>query len=195
VILTLIEPSGIIDLRQKSLLKLRKTAAFAMHATAQCATILSGRKTYDWAGRRAITFYKEIKMKLSALIAAIAVCAALATASYAQPHSDTLEQAPPDFVAGVLGKLVVAAKKCGLQTNDFPLKRAVAKLGWILDDFEPEGRYADLVERALYQALDRVGLSLSAWSTRSAVGQPQACAAIRSEVTQSLPDIVAGSAP
>jgi hypothetical protein len=142
-------------------------------------------------------------MKLSALIAAIAVCSALATAScYAQSRTDTLELAPPDFVAGVLGKLVVAGKKCGLQTNSFPLKRAVAKLGWNLDDFwpgdgvdinKPDQRYAYLVERAIYQALDRVGLPLSAWSTGSALGQPQACAAIKSEVAQSLPDIVAGS--
>jgi hypothetical protein len=148
-------------------------------------------------------------MKLSALIAAIAVSSALAATSYAQPRtqprSDTLELAPPDFVAGVLGKLTVAVEKCGLQTNSFPLKLAVAKLGWNLDDFWPDDgvdintppqRYFYLVERAVYQAIDQVGLSASEKARNSfwlgsALGQPQACAAIKAQVAQSLPDIIA----
>lgn len=85
----------------------------------------------------------------------------------------------PDEVAMVLGTMIVANKQCGLEGNEFPLNVAVAKLGRDLVDFEPDSRYAPLVDVKMRKALELV----SAW------GKPRACKAMQEVLFKFLPDI------
>ena len=59
----------------------------------------------------------------------------------------------------VVATVLVGDNNCGIKGNDYPFNLAIAKLGQDLVDFQPDGRYAPLVQVKVKKGFDTASIS------------------------------------
>ena len=89
----------------------------------------------------------------------------------------------PDETAMVLGTLSVSVKECGVKTTNAPLNVAIAQLGQDVVDFDPENRYAALVNVKIKKANEFI----------ISKGKTYACKAMREVLRRYIPDVLSSA--
>jgi hypothetical protein len=85
-----------------------------------------------------------------------------------------------DEMAMLLATLVVAQDRCGLQTRDLSLNALVAKRGFDVKAFLPDGVYASVVETKIKKAKEFI----------EQLGSREGCKGINDTVRKFLPEVV-----
>jgi hypothetical protein len=93
----------------------------------------------------------------------------------------TVKSLTPDEVAMITATSIVGETQCGIKGNAYPMNLAVAKLGQDLVDFQPDGRYAPLVQVKVKKGLEWI----------NGLGKEKGCEGIRQTLIKFLPDIYA----